>query len=218
MNAECKMQNSEFKGVRSLARLGMTLAVLVSIFNFTFLIAIPAVHAVGVGSSCRQSNDADSCDAGLACCTASDCANAGTCMNVATCPDHSVEADRACSANSGQSSNASSTEEESAAKGLRGAFDIFNIAKEKAGFVGQQTSPEIVAGQIIQGLILVIGVIFGILIIYAGFLWMTARGNEEMVTKAISILQNSVIGFILVMAAYAITNFVVDRVIGAAFQ
>lgn len=109
-------------------------------------------------------------------------------------------------------------EEEFAEEGLKGAAALFNVARIKAGFVGQQTSPEIVVGQIIQGLMLVIGVIFGIFIIYAGFLWMTARGNEETVKKAISILQNSVIGFILVIAAYAITNFVVDRVISAAFQ
>lgn len=67
-------------------------------------------------------------------------------------------------------------------------------------------------GQIIKGVLSLLGVIFLILVIYAGFLWMTASGNDEQITKAKNILKASIIGVIIVMGAYAITYFVVDKI------
>ena len=52
-------------------------------------------------------------------------------------------------------------------------------------------------------------------VIYAGQLWMTARGNEEQITKAKAIIRGSIIGIIVIFSAYAITNFVVTRTIDA---
>ena len=105
-----------------------------------------------------------------------------------------------------------------ASRGLGGASALFNIVAREAKFPDTALAPEIVTGKIIQGAMLLIGVIFGILVIYGGYLWMIARGNEETVKKAINILQTAVIGFVIVVAAYAIANFVVDKVITAAFQ
>ena len=51
-------------------------------------------------------------------------------------------------------------------------------------------------------------------IIYAGVLWMTAAGNEGQVTKAKNIIITSVIGTVIIAAAYAITNFVFDALSG----
>lgn len=59
-----------------------------------------------------------------------------------------------------------------------------------------------------------LGVILVVLVIYAGFLWMTASGNADQVKKAKGILINAVIGIIIIMAAYAITDFVLKAVIG----
>ena len=55
----------------------------------------------------------------------------------------------------------------------------------------------------------IIGIIFFVLMVYAGFLWMTAGGNETQVTKARTILTNSLIGTIIVVIAYAVTRFLV---------
>lgn len=57
-----------------------------------------------------------------------------------------------------------------------------------------------------------VGVIFLVLIIYAGILWMTAQGNSQQVDKAKSMLVNSIVGIVVVFAAYAITNFIGDFV------
>ena len=64
------------------------------------------------------------------------------------------------------------------------------------------------AGQIIGTALSSVGILFLILVIYAGIMWMTAQGNEQKVTKAKDLLVNSVVGLIIVFAAYAITAFV----------
>jgi len=69
------------------------------------------------------------------------------------------------------------------------------------------------AGQIIGLVLSFIGVIFLILMIYAGILWMTASGNEQQVTKAKGLIINSLIGMIIVFSAYAITNFIGGEII-----
>jgi len=66
-------------------------------------------------------------------------------------------------------------------------------------------------GQIISILLSFVGVLFFILMIYAGILWMTAQGNEQQVSKAKNLLINATIGLIITLAAYAITYFVIGR-------
>ena len=63
-------------------------------------------------------------------------------------------------------------------------------------------------GAIIKGLLSLLGIVFMAYIIYAGYLWMTARGNEEQLSKAKAIIRGSIIGIIIVLGAYAITQFV----------
>lgn len=63
---------------------------------------------------------------------------------------------------------------------------------------------------------LIINVIFGFLavaavliIIYGGFLWMTAGGDSQKVERAKRVLVNAVIGLIIIFSSYAIAAFVV---------
>jgi len=63
---------------------------------------------------------------------------------------------------------------------------------------------------IVYGLI---GVIFFILIIYGGILWMTAGGKDEQVKKAQNIIQRVTIGLFIVVLAYAITYFILKRIL-----
>lgn len=75
--------------------------------------------------------------------------------------------------------------------------------------------PEIIGG-IIQTALSILGIVAALLIIYAGYVWMTARGKEERVTKAKETLEAAIIGLVIIMAAYAITYFVVDRLMQAS--
>ena len=58
-----------------------------------------------------------------------------------------------------------------------------------------------------------IGVIFFVLIIYGGILWMTAGGNDTQVKKAQNIIQRAAIGLLIVVLAYAITYFILKRIL-----
>lgn len=89
------------------------------------------------------------------------------------------------------------------------------VAAEKAGLkntkISKMGDPATVVGEIINIALSFIGIIFFGLILYAGFTWMTAMGNTEQVTKAKNIIEAAVIGLVLVAGAYAIANFVFQR-------
>lgn len=70
-------------------------------------------------------------------------------------------------------------------------------------------------GQVIKIVLGFVGVIFLVLTVYAGILWMTASGNEEKVTTATNILKASVVGLVIVVSAYSITYFVTKKLAGA---
>jgi len=47
-----------------------------------------------------------------------------------------------------------------------------------------------------------------VLLIYAGFLWMAAGGNDEQLTKAKNIIKASVIGIVIILGGYSISRFI----------
>ena len=65
-----------------------------------------------------------------------------------------------------------------------------------------------VGSHLIAPAIAIAGVIFLILMIYAGFLWMTARGEAPQIKKAQDTMIRAVIGLAIILAAYAITRFI----------
>ena len=64
------------------------------------------------------------------------------------------------------------------------------------------------ASLVISVALSLIGIVFLILMIYGGFIWMNSRGNDQEIQKAITIIRNSIIGLLIVVAAYAITEFI----------
>ena len=83
-----------------------------------------------------------------------------------------------------------------------------NDAATAAGYDTTQGDALGKAGSIISVVIGLLGVIFLILTIYGGFLWMTAAGNEKQVEKAKNIISRAAIGVVIVLAAYAVTYFI----------
>lgn len=57
----------------------------------------------------------------------------------------------------------------------------------------------------------VIGAVAVIVIIIAGYMYVTSHGDPASVTKAKSAILNAVIGLIVVLAAFAVTWFVMGR-------
>ena len=82
---------------------------------------------------------------------------------------------------------------------------------DNAGFDTQDSTTLLFSiGVFIQVALSLLGVIFLLLTIYAGYLWMTDRGNEQQVEKAKKMLTAAVIGLVIVLGAYAISYFVID--------
>ncbi len=61
-----------------------------------------------------------------------------------------------------------------------------------------------------------LGILAMILVLYAGFKWMTAGGKEEQVSDAKQMLIAGVIGLVIILFAYIIANFVINNIYGAA--
>ena len=57
----------------------------------------------------------------------------------------------------------------------------------------------------------VLPAIFQILVLWGGFKWMTAAGEESKIEEAKKLMGGGVIGLIIILAAYAITAFVVNQ-------
>lgn len=70
-----------------------------------------------------------------------------------------------------------------------------------------------VVGKLIGSALGLLGIILVVIIIYAGFLWMTAQGAEDKVKTAKTMIKNAIIGMILIFTASAITNFVLNNII-----
>jgi hypothetical protein len=82
------------------------------------------------------------------------------------------------------------------------------IAEEGAGYKYTADFQTIV-GAVVTLVLGLLGVVFLVLAIYAGYSWMTAGGNEETVEKAKKTIVNSIIGIIVVLAAYALSRLIV---------
>lgn len=85
------------------------------------------------------------------------------------------------------------------------------VTAEQAGLTGQ-TDLKLVIGEIIKVILGFLAIIFLGLVLYGGFLWMTAAGDPGKIEKARNLIRNAIIGVIIILAAYAITWTVVNEI------
>lgn len=69
---------------------------------------------------------------------------------------------------------------------------------------------------LIQTSVATVGILFFIMMLYGGFLWLTAGGNDENISRARKVLGQATVGFIVTLGAMVITRFAADLVISAA--
>ena len=89
--------------------------------------------------------------------------------------------------------------------GAMGKLDKVNIN------TGLNKNLEVTLGAVIKGALSLIGTVFLILMVYAGILWMTARGDDSQIEKSGNIIRASIIGLFITMSAYAITFYITER-------
>jgi uncharacterized membrane protein YbhN (UPF0104 family) len=69
-----------------------------------------------------------------------------------------------------------------------------------------------IIGNIVYIVLGLLGVIFILLLIYGGFMRMTAQGDPTKITKSTGIITSATIGVAIILASFTITAFILSRV------
>ncbi len=77
------------------------------------------------------------------------------------------------------------------------------------------TDPRTIVARVINVAMMFLGIIAVGIVIFAGFKWMTSKGNEEQIESAKKILKAGVIGLVIVLASWGIAAFILNRLISA---
>ncbi|MFA5936219.1 MAG: pilin [Patescibacteria group bacterium] len=72
-----------------------------------------------------------------------------------------------------------------------------------------------IIGSIINIALGFLGIVLLFYLLYAGFLWMTAGGDEGKVKTARTMISQAIIGLIIIVAAFAISTFVLGSLVNA---
>lgn len=95
-----------------------------------------------------------------------------------------------------------------------GMLNRLNTVAQTGGYVtGEGSSLPYVVGLIIQVVLGLLGAIFVILMVYAGYTWMTAAGNEPKIDKAKDMIQTAIIGLVITLSSWAIWTFIFNNFI-----
>lgn len=96
-----------------------------------------------------------------------------------------------------------------------------NSALDAAGQTGfGQSGKQIGLGGLVGNYVTVflgfVGTIAFVVFLYGGFLWMTARGNDDQVAQAKQYLFNGTIGVVVIVLAYSAAYFITSQLYQAA--
>jgi len=97
----------------------------------------------------------------------------------------------------------------------------FKAAGTKGGIIladekGNELDARVAVAEIIKSLLELVGVVFMVIILYAGYLRLTSHGEEERIKKSTSVAIAAGIGAIIIIFSYGITVFVTERLYNAA--
>lgn len=102
---------------------------------------------------------------------------------------------------------------------LDGAWNQLTMTAQSGAGYGAPMDPRLIVANLVKYALGLIATIIFALMVYAGYNWMTASGNDEKVAKSKSTIYNSVIGLIIILGAYgltiAITNLAMMRSLGS---
>lgn len=76
---------------------------------------------------------------------------------------------------------------------------------------GQTASLPTIIGRVINVILGFLGIILLFYVLMAGFKWMTAGGNSKQTDEAKDMIKNAVIGMVIIVAGFAISNFVIQQ-------
>ncbi|MFA7314588.1 MAG: hypothetical protein WC025_01490 [Candidatus Magasanikbacteria bacterium] len=91
------------------------------------------------------------------------------------------------------------------------AIDQLHAGAEGAGIAIDSTDPRIIATKVIKIFLSLLGSMAIFLFVYAGYLLITSNGDSAKLGKAGKIMAGAIIGLLLILLSYSITNFVGTR-------
>lgn len=98
---------------------------------------------------------------------------------------------------------------QAATNGFSGRDADERLGLEYGAQTGLGSTPVVsLVARIINVSLGLLGMIFVSLLIYAGFVWMTANGNEDRVATAKKTITAAVIGLVIILMAFTVTQFV----------
>jgi cell division protein FtsN len=80
----------------------------------------------------------------------------------------------------------------------------------------EPTDPRIIIANVIRIVLGFLAVIFLVLLVVAGFKYMTSQGNEEQTGDAKNQIVSAVIGLLIILSAYGVTLFIMRAILRAA--
>lgn len=92
--------------------------------------------------------------------------------------------------------------------------DPFGLNTAAGDTIPKTTDIAALIGKILQTLLSLVGTLFLLLMLYAGFTYMTARGDAKKIEEAKKMITGAILGIVIIASAYAITSFVLTAVSG----
>lgn len=105
-------------------------------------------------------------------------------------------------------------------KNLKNIDDVVADAGTEIGYLGSlfyNTDIYRIIGEAILWINSLAGIVVLLFLIYGGWLWMTAEGNDEKVTQAKAILKTSFIALIIIFGAAAISSVILLNAAGGSW-
>jgi hypothetical protein len=78
--------------------------------------------------------------------------------------------------------------------------------------LGEQTPIDVITS-VINWALGLLGLFALLLLIYGGFIWMWARGEEQEIEKAQNIIKGAAIGLVIILASYGIASYVFNNLV-----
>lgn len=72
--------------------------------------------------------------------------------------------------------------------------------------------PQIIVASIAKGILSVVATVFLMWLVFGGYTFVTAHGDEEKAKKGAGIIRTAIIGFTVIMMSYGIVSFISKKV------
>lgn len=166
-------------------------------------------------TNCKKTNGSAGCDAAKVCVKATPTSTTGTCVDDAPASAKtqtltpSPTAGGNTPAGDGDASSAVATNNPNS---LKDGLQTFGSAGSGLNTTGTLIS---FIANIIRWILGILGTVFFVIVVMQGYIYMTAGGDSGKTASAVGAIGNAVVGLLIIMGAFLITNFVTSALLAS---